>query len=92
MSEIQEIDTVLQHVRQAAKRLHLPANDVITQQILLLGDAFYGYRYTAMEFTAVWSAADQLLKMFDSNGRPLEHFSVPESGEVIPMNPQRRAA
>jgi len=92
MGEIQEIDTVLQHVRQVAQRLHLPANDVITQHILLLGDAFYGYRYTAMEFKAVWSAADQLLKMFDSNGRPLGNFPVPENGEVIPLNLQRRAA
>jgi len=92
MSEIQEIDTVLQRVRQIAQRLHLPANDVITQQILLLGDAFYGYRYTAAEFKAVWSAADQILKMFDSNGRPLGNFTVPGNDEVIPMNPQRRAA
>ena len=92
MGEVQEIDTVLQHVRQVARRLHLPSNDVITQQILLLGDAFYGYRYTTMEFMAVWSAADQLLKMFDSNGRPLGNFPVPETCEVIPMHPQRRAA
>ena len=92
MSEIQEIDTVLQQVRQIAQRLHLPVNDVITQQILLLGDAFYGYRYTAMEFTAVWSAADQMLKMFDVDGRPLGNFTMPENEEVIPLSPQRRAA
>jgi len=92
MNEIREIDTVLQHVRQIARRLHLPANDVITQQILLLGDAFYGYRYTAMEFRAVWSAADQLLKMFDANGYPLGNFSVPANDEVIPLNFQRRVA
>jgi len=92
MDDIQEIDTVLQHVRQVARRLHLPANDVITQQILLLGDAFYGYRYTAKEFRAVWSEADQLLKMFDSNGHHLGNFPIPENSDVISLNPQRRAA
>ena len=92
MEEIQEIDTVLRLVRQAVRRLRLPENDIITQQILLLGDAFYGYRYTATAFTAVWSAADQLLKMFDANGRELEMFSTNENAEVLPLNSQRRAA
>jgi hypothetical protein len=92
MSEIQEIDTVLLHVQRVAQRLKLPLNDIITQQILLLGDAFYGYRYTATGFTAVWSAADQLLKVFDVHGRVLETFSITENAEVIPLDSQRRAA
>jgi hypothetical protein len=53
----------------------LPAETAITQQILLLGDSFYGYRFTAKDFTAIWSAADQTLKVCDKDGEMLEVFS-----------------
>jgi hypothetical protein len=96
MDGVLEIDSVLQQVRLALQRLRLPSDAAITQQILLLGDSFYGYRFTAMDFTAVWSAADQILKVFDSNGRALETFPTTEiseeTSESIPMFPQRRAA
>jgi hypothetical protein len=40
MGDIQEIDTVFQHVRHAAGRIRLPSDAAIAQQILLLGDSF----------------------------------------------------
>jgi hypothetical protein len=94
MNDIQEIDTVFQHVRQAAGRIHLPSDAVITQQILLLGDAFYGYRFTATDFRAIWSAADQTLKVFDPNGRALEVCPTSENAveSLLLSSPQRRVA
>ncbi|MDR0327042.1 MAG: hypothetical protein LBI05_01965 [Planctomycetaceae bacterium] len=96
MDSVLEIDSVLQQVRQTIRRLRLPSDTAITQQILLLGDSFYGYRFAAMDFTAVWSAADQILKVFDSNGRALETFPISEiceeTSEPMPLLPQRRAA
>jgi len=89
MSDVQEIDIVMQRVRQVARRLRLPADSAITQQILLLGDAFYGYRFTATGFTAVWSAAAQTLKICDGDGEMIEIVS-PKSVELPSM--QRRAA
>ena len=97
MDDIQEIDTVLHHVRQAMRRLHIPTDATFTQQILLLGDSFYGYRFTAKNFTAVWSAADHVLKVFDAGGKALETFPVTEytektAAETFPWTPQLRAA
>ena len=94
MDGIQEIDTVFQHVQQAARRFYLPSDTAITQQILLLGDAFYGYRFTAMDFRAVWSAADQTLKVFDPNGRVLEIVPTSENtmGSMLLPSSQRRVA
>jgi hypothetical protein len=84
-----EMDSVLQYVRQAARRFRLPADTAITQQILLLGDSFYGYRFTATNFTAVWSAADQTLKVCDSDGEMVEVFSPTKDAELSSI---RRAA
>ena len=97
MDGILEIDTVFQHVRRAAQRYRFPSDAAITQQILLFGDSFYGYRFTAPRFTAIWSAADQTLKVFDSDGQILEVFPLSEQTEeissvTIPLTPQRRAA
>jgi len=97
MDSIQEIDTVLQHVRHAAQRFRLPLDAAITQQTLLFNDSFYGYRFTIMDFTAIWSAADQILKVFDSAGRMLEAFSVSGhtgviSSESTPLTPRYKAA
>jgi hypothetical protein len=94
MDGIQEIDTVFQFVRQAAKRIHFPADTAIAQQILLLGDAFYGYRFTAMDFRAVWSAADQTLKVFDADGRVLDVCQTANNGTEAILFPavQRKAA
>ena len=67
----------------------------MTQQILLLGDAFYGYRFTSVDFAAVWSAVDQTLKIYDHEGRLLEVFSSPEesTAEAIPLpSSQKKAA
>ncbi len=71
MSRVQENDSVLQSVRRAALYFGLASDGAVGQQILLLGDAFYGYRFTAKDYTAVWSATDQTLKVFDLNGRCL---------------------
>ena len=98
MSNIQEMDTVLQRVRQAAQRFGVSADAVITQQILLFGDAFYGYRFTATDFAAVWSAVDQTIKVYDREEQLLEVFSPSEAGvqpaETILSLPvlQRKAA
>ena len=97
MESIQRIDTVLQHLWEAIERLQLPLDATITQQILLLGDAFYGYRFTSSDFTAVWSAEDQILKVFDAHGRALEVFQVSAitgetSVELVPLSTQRKAA
>jgi hypothetical protein len=89
MDDVQEIDIVMQHVRQAARRFRVPADATITQQILLLGDSFYGYRFTATGFTAVWSAADQTLKVCDSEGEMVEVYS-PNDAELLLS--QRKAA
>ena len=79
MSNVKEIDNVLQSVRQAALHFGIASDGAVGQQILLLGDSFYGYRFTAREYTAVWSASDQTLKIFDLNGRCLGNslLSVP---------------
>ena len=87
MDDVREIDTVLQHVRQALQRLQIPSNIAISQQILLLGDSYYGYRYTATDFTAVWSAADRTLKIFDNNAKMLESLFLTEQNEEIITSP-----
>jgi len=98
MDGVLEIDSVLQHVRHTAQRLRFSADTALTQQILLLGDAFYGYRFTATDFTAVWSAADQMLKMYDRDGRMLGFFSPTKEPEESAVEPaavppsQRKAA
>jgi len=97
MDSIQEVDTVIQHVRQIARRFRLPSNAAITQQILLFSNSFYGYRFTIMDFTAIWSATDQILKVFDSAGRMLEACPISGradiiSGESIPVILQSKAA
>jgi len=97
MNGIQEIDTVLQHVRQVALRFCLPSDTAITQQILLFSDSFYGYRFSIMDFTAIWSAADQILKVFDSAGRvlavcPISGRTDVTSGTSIPLTLKYNAA
>ena len=97
MDNAQETDSVWQHVRYAAQKFRVPSDAAITQQILLFADSFYGYRYTAPNFMAIWSAADHVLKVFDSAGRVLEVLPVTEntgasSVESIPLILQRRAA
>ena len=97
MGDIREIDTVLQHVRQIARRFRLPSDAAITQQILCFSDSFYGYRFTMMDLTVIWSAADQILNVFDSGGRVLETFSISErtdttSSEFIPLTPLYKVA
>ena len=76
MFEVQEIDPVLIAVKRAMRQLGLSADGPLGQQILLLGDAFYGYRFTGRNIAAVWSAADQTLTVFDQNGKRLGHSIV----------------
>ena len=99
MDGIQEVDIVLQRVRQATRRFGIAADTMITQQILLFGNAFYGYRFTATDFAAIWSAVDKTIKVYDRNERLLEIFSSSETAEeisaelVIPLpTMQHRAA
>jgi len=97
LDNVLEMDTVLQYVRRTARKLRVPSDTAITQQILLFAESFYGYRFTTPDFMAIWSAADQILKVFDHNGRMLETISLSEntvgaSIDSIPVIPQRRAA
>ncbi len=71
MTSVLGNDAVLQSIQQAAFHYGISSEGAVGQQILLLGDAFYGYRFTARHFTAVWSASDQTLKVFDLDGRCL---------------------
>jgi hypothetical protein len=79
MFEVQEIDPVLVAVKRAICQLGLTAAGPLGQQILLLGDAFYGYRFTGKDMTAVWSATDQALTVFDQHGKRLGSLTVSES-------------
>jgi len=97
MDGVRKIDSVLQHVYRTAEQHRLPSDTAITQQILLFGDSFFGYRFTARNFTAIWSAADQVLKVFDTDGQVLETFPLSEqktelSVETILFTPLPRAA
>ncbi|MDR2641703.1 MAG: hypothetical protein LBC74_02795 [Planctomycetaceae bacterium] len=89
MSNVKKIDYVLQGVLKAAQTFGIIDEGPIGQQILLLGDTFYGYRFTAKEFTAVWSASDQMLNIFDSDGKRLGYsvLSVPKEGTTITETP-----
>jgi hypothetical protein len=71
MTEFEELDPVMKSVRREARHYGLDSGGVVGQQVLLLGDAFYGYRFTGKEFTALWSAAAQTLKIFDLTGKCL---------------------
>jgi hypothetical protein len=101
MNRVQEIDMVLQFVRQAAGRYGLPSDAALSQQILLLGDSFYGYRFASPVFTAVWSANDNTIKFFDRNGVKIANVSlslqtpVKETfsiGQYTEEQPERKAA
>ncbi|MDR1924061.1 MAG: hypothetical protein LBQ66_06775 [Planctomycetaceae bacterium] len=101
MSEVKKIDHVLQGVIKAAQNYGIIEEGPIGQQILLLGDTFYGYRFTAKEFTAVWSVSDQMLNIFDSNGKrlgssiltsPKENKKNTESAVHLPDQKDRNAA
>ena len=78
MDGVREVDFVLQRVRHATQRFRIPSDAAITQQILLFGDSFYGYRFTTMGFTAIWSATEQTLKVCNPDGHVLEVFSTQE--------------
>ena len=82
MDGVREVDSVLRQVRQETRQFCVPSDAAITQQILLFGDSFYGYRFTTTGFTAVWSAAEQTLKVCDPDGQVLD---------VIPTTELRKA-
>ena len=87
MGNIQEVDALLRHVRRAVWRFGISLDAAMTQQILLLGDAFYGYRFAVADFAVVWSAADQTIKVYDRGGKLVEAFSTNEESpaDVIPL-------
>ncbi|MDR1485993.1 MAG: hypothetical protein LBT09_14390 [Planctomycetaceae bacterium] len=97
MSNVKKIDCVLQGVIKTIQECGIVDEGPIGQQILLLGDTFYGYRFTAREFTAVWSASDRMLNIFDSDGKRLgcSVLEVPREGTIIAEKqnqPERAAA
>lgn len=71
MSDVENIDPVLSMVKSSARQFGMIGEGPLGQQILLLGDTFYGYRFTSKEFVAVWSAADQTINFFDHDGKRL---------------------
>lgn len=79
MDNIQNTDAVFQQVQQAAKRMGVPSEAAMTQQILLFGNSFYGYRFTAADFAAIWSAVDQTIKIYGQNEQLLEVVNVSEN-------------
>lgn len=97
MEGTQKIDTVMQHVWQAAKRWGVSSEAVMTQQILLLGNSFFGYRFTTSGFAAIWSAVDQSIKVYDKKEQLLEVFTALETAaesasNVLPLHSLQRAA
>ena len=78
MDDVREVDPLLQRVRQATRRFQIPSDSTITQQILLFGDSFYGYRFTTSGFTVIWSAAEQTIKICDPDGQVVEVSSTAE--------------
>jgi hypothetical protein len=95
-SEKGNIDPVIQIVRKSARQYGFYNGGPIGQQILLLGESFYGYRFTAKEYTAVWSAADNLLNLFDRNGKHLGssliHIDTNRSIQLQSIMPKTRRA
>ena len=71
MFEVKEMDPVLLAVKKVIRQLGFASDAPLGQQILLLGDAFYGYRFTGKDVTVVWSATDQTLTAFDQHGKRL---------------------
>ncbi|MDR1290082.1 MAG: hypothetical protein LBK06_02655 [Planctomycetaceae bacterium] len=93
MSEVKKIDYVLRGVIDAVRGFGITDEGPVGQQILLLGDTFYGYRFTGKEFTAVWSISDQMLNVFDKNGKRLgSSILVTPTGEVKLAEQSERAA
>lgn len=71
MSSVENVDPVLNMVKRSARQFGMIDEGPLGQQILLLGDTFYGYRFTSKEFIAVWSVADQTINFFDHDGKQL---------------------
>jgi len=76
-------DPILKLVQSSVRQYGLVDEGPMGQQILLLGDTFYGYRFTSKEFTAVWSAADQTLNVFDPYGKQLGSSLVSVESGVL---------
>ena len=97
MDGIKEVDTLLHQVRRAARQFRFSEDAAISQQVLLFGDCFYGYRFVATEFTAVWSATEQTLKLFDQTHQQIGVFPALElaieiPGETIAETTHRKVA
>ena len=88
VGNIQEVDALLRHVRRAVWRFGISLDAAMTQQILLLGDAFYGYRFAVADFAVVWSAVDQTIKVYDRGGQLVEALSTNEEAHAgtIPLS------
>ena len=78
MDGVREIDSILQRVKMATKEYRVPSDAAITQQVLMFGNSYYGYRFTTEGFTAIWSAAEQTLKVCSSDGQVMKILSSTE--------------
>ncbi|MCL2005575.1 MAG: hypothetical protein FWG73_05360 [Planctomycetaceae bacterium] len=97
MAGIHEVDSLLHQVRRTARQFRFSEDAAISQQILLFGDCFYGYRFVATEFTAVWSAVEQTFKLFDHTNQllgvfPALELAVESTGDMISATTQRKVA
>jgi hypothetical protein len=90
MEKNNQTDLVLQRVQHLAAEYRL-TNRTLTQQILLLGDAFYGYRFVCTDYVAVWSAAADAIKLFTATGKLLADTAVTDT-LPFPVQSERRAA
>ncbi|GHT09767.1 hypothetical protein FACS1894170_00910 [Planctomycetales bacterium] len=90
MEKDNQTDLVLHRVQHLAAGYGF-INGTLTQQILLLGNAFYGYRFVCTDYVAVWSAAADTIKLFTANGKLLAGTGV--AGTVpFQVQSERRAA
>ena len=83
MSSLNGVDPVFAAVKNHAQYYGFNGDGPLGQQILLLGDSFYGYRFTSREYTAIWSANDHTLTFFDVNGKKLGVSSLYTTAEVV---------
>ena len=83
MNGLHGVDPIFVAVKNHAQYYGFNEDTPLGQQILLLGDSFYGYRFTSREYTAVWSANDHTLTFFDIYGKKIGVSSLYAETDVV---------
>ena len=86
MNSLNGIDPVFGAIKNDASHYGFRAENPVGQQILLVGDLFFGYRFTSPEYTAVWSVHDQTLTFFDIHGKKLGVSNLYAVTEIVHDN------